>query len=75
MKRISMILVLFFLTEIGLTAQQSKMDLWRKPSFFRGYNVIRENPKTLQDFIDLKSSGANFAYIGIDGFYKVDSPY
>ncbi|MCI0717105.1 MAG: hypothetical protein L0Y77_12490 [Chlorobi bacterium] len=52
-----------------------KYSKWQTPSYFRGYNVLYEAPKTLQDFIDFKNYGGNFFQIQIDGFMDEDPPY
>ncbi|HMQ81032.1 MAG TPA: cellulase family glycosylhydrolase [Ignavibacteria bacterium] len=52
-----------------------KYDKWQDPSYFRGYNVLYESPKNLQDFIDFKNYGGNLFHIQPDGFYACDAPY
>lgn len=52
-----------------------KFDKWQNPSFFRGYNVLYESPKSLQDFIDFKNYGGNLFHIQPDGFLACDMPY
>jgi len=53
----------------------NKYDKWLMPSYFRGYNVIDEAPKTIQDFIDFKNYGGNFISINTRGFFAEDEPY
>jgi hypothetical protein len=48
---------------------------WKDPSYFRGYNILYESPKTLQDFIDFKNYGGNLFHIQPDGFLGVEAPY
>jgi hypothetical protein len=55
--------------------QNTKYEKWVQPGFFRGYNVLYESPKTLQDFIDFKNYGGNLFQIGTDGFMAEDPPY
>jgi len=52
-----------------------KFDKWQDGSYFRGYNVLYESPKTLQDFIDFKNYGGNLFHIQPDGFMGTDAPY
>ncbi len=52
-----------------------KYDKWQDPSFFRGYNILYESPKNLQDFIDFKNYGGNLFHIQPDGFLACDAPY
>lgn len=52
-----------------------KYAKWQNPSYFRGYNVLYESPKTLQDFIDFKNYGGNLFHIQPDGFLACDAPY
>jgi hypothetical protein len=76
--KVKFLLLLLFLTFsyslFGQTVSE-KYNKWRKPSFFRGFNVLNEFPKSLQDIVDLKASGANYAQLGCRGFRDVDSPY
>ncbi len=53
----------------------SKYAKWQQQGFFRGYNVLYESPKTLQDFIDFKNYGGNLFHIGTRGFMSEDAPY
>ncbi|MFH1051717.1 MAG: T9SS type A sorting domain-containing protein [bacterium] len=71
------LLVVFFLIflSINVFPQNEKMNLWKTPSYFRGFNVLWTKNRTYLDFISLKYAGANFAYIGIDGFYNPSEPY
>ncbi len=52
-----------------------KFDKWQEGSYFRGYNVLYESPKNLQDFIDFKNYGGNLFHIQPDGFMATDAPY
>jgi len=52
-----------------------KFDKWQNGSYFRGYNVLYESPKSLQDFIDFKNYGGNLFHIQPDGFMGTDAPY
>lgn len=72
MKKISILLILFICC---ISQANVKYDKWLIPSYFRGYNVLYERHKTLQDFIDFKNYGGNFFQIGVWGFYDTDSPY
>ena len=67
------------LTLIALFAVNSfsnpKYDKWQNPSYFRGYNLLYESPKVLQDFIDFKNYGGNLFHIQPDGFFGCDAPY
>lgn len=66
-------LALFF---INTYAQANpKYDKWLNGSYFRGYNVLYESPKTQQDFIDFKNYGGNLFHIQPDGFFSPDAPY
>lgn len=75
--RIFLLVISSFLycTSISVFATNPKYDDWQTPSYFRGFNVLNENPKTQQDFIDLGNSGANFAQLGCFGFRQVTFPY
>lgn len=60
----------------------SKFEKWKKPSYFRGFNVgyycSNTDCRKTQDDIDaLKASGANLAQINIygEGFREFSSPY
>jgi hypothetical protein len=75
MKKVFIILFTFCLIPESLIQSNEKYDKWSSPGYFKGYNVLYENPKTLQDFIDFKNYGGNFMHIGIDGFMKEDPPY
>ncbi|MGH2575910.1 MAG: glycoside hydrolase family 5 protein [Ignavibacteria bacterium] len=59
----------------GIITSNEKFVKWQRPSYFRGYNILYESPKTLQDFTDFKSYGGNLFQIGTDGFLAIDSPY
>ncbi len=52
-----------------------KFAKWQQSSYFRGYNILYETPKTQQDFIDFKNYGGNLFQIQPDGFYAIDPPY
>lgn len=52
-----------------------KYDKWQDPSYFRGYNILYESPKNIQDFIDFKNYGGNLFHIQPDGFLACDAPY
>lgn len=52
-----------------------KFAKWQIQSYFRGYNVLYETPKTQQDFIDFKNYGGNLFHIQPDGFFNTDPPY
>ncbi len=73
--------ILLFLCFISfgkdIFAQTSaRFELWKKPSYFRGFNLTLGPPlKNQQDFIDLSKTGANIAYLACDGFWSVDTPY
>ncbi|MGA2669523.1 MAG: cellulase family glycosylhydrolase [Ignavibacteria bacterium] len=74
--KISYILIFLSFTDIVFSQSiNSKYDKWLDPSFFRGYNVLYETPKTLQDFMDFKNCGGNFFQIGTRGFKAEDPPY
>ncbi|MFI5263701.1 MAG: cellulase family glycosylhydrolase [Candidatus Kapaibacterium sp.] len=67
--------ILCFCTEI-FAQSSARFDLWKKPSYFRGFNLTLGPPlKNLQDFIDVSKTGANIAYLCCDGFRNVDTPY
>lgn len=53
----------------------SKYAKWQDPAFFRGYNILYESQKTLQDFKDFKNYGGNLFMIGTRGFMGEDAPY
>jgi hypothetical protein len=59
---------------IKLTASV-KFNKWLSPGFFKGYNVLYETRKTMQDFTDFKNYGGNLMQIGTFGFMKEDPPY
>ncbi|MBM4176220.1 MAG: glycoside hydrolase family 5 protein [Ignavibacteria bacterium] len=68
-------IAIMFSNSLFAQSSNSKFIKWQTPSFFRGYNVLNEFPKTLEDIADLKASGANYAMLGCFGFQDVDSPY
>ena len=80
MKKTLILLILFIFAGL-LFAQDTKnvpnnkYAKWQLSSFFRGYNVLYESPKTQQDFIDFKNYGGNLFHIQPDGFFAVDAPY
>src|SRR5665213_1124837 len=53
----------------------SKIELWKHPSYFRGFVISPNVPISQQDIIDLKNTGATLAYVATDGFRSPDSPY
>lgn len=71
--------LLFFalaLLLINVTVQANpKYAKWLNGSYFRGYNVLYESPKTPQDFIDFKNYGGNLFHVQPDGFFSPDVPY
>jgi hypothetical protein len=71
------IILLSFAAVISVNSQTSnpKYEKWQSSSFFRGYNILYENPKTLQDVIDFKNYGGNLLEIGVFGFMDEDPPY
>lgn len=72
--RASLILTLIALFAIN-SFSNPKYDKWQNGSYFRGYNVLYESPKNLQDFIDFKNYGGNLFHIQPDGFLACDAPY
>lgn len=60
---------------IGTAFSNPKFDKWQNGSYFRGYNVLYESPKSVQDFIDFKNYGGNLFHIQPDGFMATDAPY
>jgi hypothetical protein len=76
MKRLYFFIITFLLLLIQNNIFAiSKYEKWQNGSYFRGYNVLYESPKTLQDFIDFKNYGGNLFVIGTDGFMDEDPPY
>lgn len=75
MRYIFIPLILMFNCSLFGQTISTKFSKWQIPSFFRGLNVLNEYPKSQQDIIDLKLSGANYAQLGCFGFRDVDSPY
>lgn len=73
MKTKSLILLIIIFSASIYT--NTKYQKWQIPSYFRGYNVLYESPKTLQDFIDFKNYGGNLFHIQPDGFLECDAPY
>jgi hypothetical protein len=70
---IKYILTISILSSVVLS--EGKFSLWQKPSFFRGYNIIYESPKTREDIADLKKAGGNLFQINTRGFINEDYPY
>jgi hypothetical protein len=61
-------------------ASLDKWELWQRASYFRGFDVGYFNPtpgtKELQDFLDLRATGANLAQIqSNEGTRHVQAPY
>jgi hypothetical protein len=53
-----------------------KFDLWKKHSFFRGFDMSLGPPlKDSADFADYSTIGATFAYLASEGFRSNISPY
>lgn len=67
--------IIIFLFLPACLSANPKYGMWQDPSFFRGYNVLYESPKTLQDFIDFRNYGGNLFHIQPDGFLACDPPY
>lgn len=72
--KIALILTLIALFSID-SFSNPRYDKWQQSSYFRGYNVLYESPKTQQDFIDFKNYGGNLFHIQPDGFFAIDPPY
>jgi len=77
---------LIFITLLLVTSQlfaqdrptpnpNTKYIKWQTSSYFRGYNLMFNSAKTLQDFKDFRNYGGNLFHIGIYGFMGEDSPY
>jgi len=77
MKTLIKITALLLVTAAAFSSNSTnnKYNKWLIPAYFRGYNVLYETPKTLQDFIDFKNYGGNFFSINTDGFMAEDEPY
>ncbi|MBZ0202328.1 MAG: cellulase family glycosylhydrolase [Ignavibacteria bacterium] len=71
----ALISVFLFILCFSTTSANEKFSKWQQGSYFRGYNVLYESPKSVQDFIDLKNYGGNLFHIQPDGFFAVDAPY
>ncbi len=72
----SIIVPLLLVFHSSLQAQAvAKIELWREPSFFRGFVISPNVPFTQQDMLDVKSFGATLAYLATDGFWSPDTPY
>ena len=52
-----------------------KFEKWQIQGYFRGYNVLYETPKNIQDIIDFRNYGGNLMHIQPDGFLNPDPPY
>ncbi|MBI5326482.1 MAG: cellulase family glycosylhydrolase [Ignavibacteriae bacterium] len=74
-KHLNICYLLFFLLIVSAYSQNHKYELWKTPSFFRGFNLLPGSNLKLIDYQDLKATGANLAQLGIDGFDYVDPPY
>jgi len=88
MKTIISILIIFFssvlfsqqkkvttIDKIYQDSENPKYQKWQSLSYFRGYNVLNEHPKSLDDFLFLRSCGANIAHIGSFGWNEREAPY
>lgn len=60
---------------IDAKTQNHKYELWKNPSFFRGFNILPIATHQFKDYLDLKATGATLAQLNIDGFDIVDPPY
>lgn len=67
----TLIIILF----VSSLYSNPKFEKWETPGFFRGYNILYESPKSLQDIIDFKNYGGNLLQIQPDGFLAPDAPY
>jgi hypothetical protein len=74
-KKVIFLLLLALFSASLLSQPNTKYQKWNIPGFFRGFNVLYENPKSLQDFKDFKNYGGNLMEIGTDGFMDEDPPY
>ncbi len=68
-------LIFFLFVHISHAQVVSKYHKWETSSYFRGFNILNDSPKNLQDIIDLKSTDANFVMIGCFGFREVEAPF
>lgn len=75
MKKVILLLLLTLFSTNMFAQSVSKYQKWITSGYFRGYNVLYESPKSLQDFIDFKNYGGNIMAIGSDGFMDEDAPY
>jgi hypothetical protein len=73
-KATNLALAIILVFNLSLLANP-KFDKWQQNSYFKGYNVLYESPKNLQDFIDFKNYGGNLFHIQPDGFFSPDAPY
>ena len=74
-KFIKILIPCLFVIFNSVNAQNHKFQMWQSQSFFRGFNILTTHTHPLQDFIDLKATGANLVQLGIAGFLDVDPPY
>lgn len=80
MMKTLIITLLFSLMSLSLSQPQmpttnAKYQKWQNPAYFRGYNLMNEGVKLLQDFVDFKNYGGNMFMIGTRGFVSEDAPY
>lgn len=73
MKTALILTIILLLTFISFS--NPKYDKWQNASYFRGYNILYEAPKTEQDYIDFRNYGGNIFHIQPDGFLACDAPY
>ncbi len=59
----------------SLAEAQTRMDLWRDPSYFRGFVISPNVPISEQDIADVRSAGATLVCLATDGFWAPASPY
>ncbi len=60
---------------IAAFGQNQKYDLWRTPSFFRGFNVLAIVDNSREDYEALRASGANYCHLNVRGFREREAPY
>jgi hypothetical protein len=75
MTKYSFVILSFWFLSATASPANVKYDKWLIPEYFRGYNVVPNGMKTLQDFIDLKNYGGNIVHIQTKGFMAEDPPY
>lgn len=76
-------IVIFFLAAIVVApaftsaalGQNRKYDLWRNPSFFRGFNVLAIVDNSREDYEALRAAGANYCHLNVRGFREPEAPY